>query len=216
MTENIFKDDVFLMETFDAIPFPTFVVDDDVRILFWNSAALSLLANEEVFQRKGGEVLHCIHSKETKDGCGRAQYCKTCVVRISVNEAIHGGKVYRKKTLMDLKKDKSVFEIPLLVTTSPYTYKHKKLALLILEDIHELMHISSLLPICAKCKKIKTDNNRWESVEKYIKTHIADVDFTHGLCSDCIKELSPDTTKKKKDVSSEFLHSKLPSRNFRK
>jgi PAS domain-containing protein len=45
MPQQLFEDDVFLMNTFNAIPFPTMVVDDDVRILFWNSAALNLIMN---------------------------------------------------------------------------------------------------------------------------------------------------------------------------
>ena len=198
MPLQLFEDDVFLLNTFNAIPFPTMVVDDDVRILFWNTASLSLLGNEEVFQRRGGEVLHCIHSMETKDGCGHASHCKTCVVRISVNEAILGGKVYRKKTVMDITSIANTTEVPLLVTTSPYNYKQQKLALLILEDIHELMQHGSLLPICARCKKIRTDNNQWESVEKYIKTHIVDVNFTHGLCSDCMVEFYSEPEKRSK------------------
>jgi PAS domain-containing protein len=198
MPVHIFEENVFLTNAFDAIPFPTLVVDDDVRILFWNSAALNLLSEKNVFQRRGGEVLHCIHSTETKEGCGHAPHCKTCIVRISVSEAIHGGKVYRKKTVMELKTDGNLTAIPLLVTTSPYLYQRQKLALLILENIQELMQLGSLLPICAKCKKIRTDNDQWEPVEKFIKTHIVDVHFTHGLCSDCMVDFYSEPAKKSK------------------
>jgi hypothetical protein len=188
MPLHLFEDDVFLMNTFNAIPFPTFVVDDDVRILFWNSAALSLIGNGEVFQQRGGEVLHCLHTMETKDGCGHAPHCKTCIIRTSVNESIHGGKVYRQKTVMDLKSDENIIEFPLLVTASPYQYQQQSLSVLILEDIREIMQIGGLLPICAKCKKIRTIGNQWEPVERYIKKHLADVNFTHGICPDCAKE----------------------------
>ena len=198
MTIQLFDEDVFLKDTFNAIPFPTMVVDDDVRILFWNTAAKSLLSNEEVFQRRGGEVLHCIHSTETKEGCGHAPHCKTCVVRISVNEAMRGEKVYRKKTVMELKTNGSITEVPLLVTASPYMYKQEKLTVLILENIQELMQLGSLLPICAKCKKIRADNDQWEPVEQYIKTHIVDVQFTHGLCSDCMIDFYSEPAKKVK------------------
>ena len=98
MPEHLFKDDVFLIDTFNVIPFPMLVVDDDVRTLFWNSAALCLIGNEEMLQQLGGEALHCIHSKDVDEGCGRGPYCKTCVVRNSVNEASHGRRIYRKKT----------------------------------------------------------------------------------------------------------------------
>jgi hypothetical protein len=118
-----------------------------------------------------------------------------------VREAIHGGKIYRKKSVMELKTDGTLTAIPLLVTTSPYLYQRQKLALLILENIQELMQLGSLLPICAKCKKIRTDDNRWEAVETYIKTHIVDVDFTHGLCSDCMVDFYNAPAKKQQEHS---------------
>ena len=192
MPPHLFEDDVFLMNIFNAIPFPTFVVDDDVRILFWNSAALNLLGEEAVFQRRSGEVLHCIHSRETEEGCGHAPYCKTCIVRNSVNEAVHDGRVSRKKTVLDLITDEGTTEVPLLVTTSPFQFLQQSLAVLILEDIREIMQIGGLLPICTKCKKIRTPENQWEPVERYIKNHLADVDFTHGICPDCIKDVFPE------------------------
>jgi PAS domain-containing protein len=95
MPLNLFEDDIFLRNTFNTIPFPILVVDDDVRTLLWNSAALRLLGNEELLQQRSGEVLHCIHSKDVEEGCGRGPYCTTCVVRNAVNIASSGGKVYR-------------------------------------------------------------------------------------------------------------------------
>ncbi len=192
MPEHLFKDDVFLINIFNAIPFPTLVVDDDVHILFWNSAALHLLENEEMLQQRGGEALHCIHSKDVEEGCGHGPHCKTCVIRNSVNEASNGGKTYRKKTMMQRKIGEKVTELPLLVTTSPFIYKNKSLTLLILEDIHELMEIGSLLPICSSCKKIRLNTNQWQQIERYISERIVDVDFTHGLCPDCTKKYFPE------------------------
>jgi PAS domain-containing protein len=188
MPTKLFEDDIFLRNAFNAIPFPLMVVDDDVHILFWNSAALRLLGNEELLQRRGGEVLHCIHTKDVEQGCGHGPHCKTCVVRNSVNEANNGNKIYRKKTIMERTIGGKVIETPLLVTTSPFVYQNRSLTLLILEDIHEIMEIGSLLPICARCKKIRTEDNSWQPIEGYIQKHIIDVNFTHGLCPDCMGE----------------------------
>jgi hypothetical protein len=195
---HLFEDNEFLTNTFNVIPFPILVVDDDVRILFWNSAALRLLGSEEVYQQRGGEVLNCIHSGDTEAGCGHGPHCKTCVVRNSVNEASRGGKVYRKKTIMKRQIGDTITELPLLVTTSPYVYDGKSLTLLILEDIHEMMAVGGLLPICAQCKKIRAGDNKWQPIEGYIKEHIVDVDFTHGLCPDCIVKLYPELSKNNK------------------
>jgi PAS domain-containing protein len=185
----------FLTNTFNTIPFPILVVDDDIRILFCNSAALKLLGSEEVLQQRGGEVLNCIHSADKEQGCGHGPQCKTCVLRNSVNEASHGGKVYRKKTIMHRTINGRVTDAPFLVTTSPFTYEKQSLTLLMLEDIHELMELGSLLPICTHCKKIRTNSDEWQQIEGYIKEHIVDVDFTHGLCPDCMTELYPQFSK---------------------
>ena len=50
--------------------------------------------------------------------------------------------------------------------------------------------LSGLLPICAKCKKIRDDHGYWQQVETYIKEHSA-ATFTHGLCPTCLKQLYP-------------------------
>ncbi|MBN1553857.1 MAG: GAF domain-containing protein [Phycisphaerae bacterium] len=55
---------------------------------------------------------------------------------------------------------------------------------------HALQMVKTLrgiIPICAKCKKIRNDEGYWQRVEEYIHEH-ADVDFSHGLCPDCLKE----------------------------
>jgi len=54
-----------------------------------------------------------------------------------------------------------------------------------------LLH--GLLPICAGCKKIRNDVGSWQQVEVYIRDH-ADVQFSHGLCPDCLTKLYPTQT----------------------
>jgi hypothetical protein len=199
MPLHLFEDNDFLTNIFNAIPFPVMVVDDDVRILFWNSAALRLFGNNDVYKEKGGNALHCIHSLESKEGCGHGEYCKKCIVRNSVNESSRGKKVYRRRTVMEIVSSDKTNEIPMLVTTTPFEYENKLLTLLLIEDIHELMQLGGLLPICSNCKKIRTGDNRWEQIEGYIKTHIVDVEFTHGMCPDCLKKYYPGYTDEEKN-----------------
>ena len=51
--------------------------------------------------------------------------------------------------------------------------------------------LSGLLPICSHCKKIRDDKGYWNQLESYI-THHSEVQFSHGICEDCAKELYPD------------------------
>jgi two-component system, response regulator PdtaR len=56
--------------------------------------------------------------------------------------------------------------------------------------------LKGLIPICAGCKKIRDDKGYWEGVETYIKKH-SDIEFSHGLCPDCIVKLYPEYKPKK-------------------
>lgn len=61
---------------------------------------------------------------------------------------------------------------------------------------NEIETLQAMLPICAKCKKIRNDEGYWENVEEYIgKT--SNTVFTHGLCPGCAKELYPEYYKEK-------------------
>jgi len=168
------------------MPSPVFIVDEDVRILEYNTAASALLAADksEALRMRGGEALHCIHHHEEEEGCGRAAACADCVVRNSVIKAFQGGKVVRSRQKMELLQDGKVIEVYVLVTSSPFVFEDRNYAILVLEDISELVTLRNIIPICAVCKQVRTDENYWVQVETYLKDQL-DVDFTHGLCPSC-------------------------------
>ena len=41
-----------------------------------------------------------------------------------------------------------------------------------------------LLPVCAWCKKFRSDEGDWQSLERYIAEHTEAL-ITHGICPDC-------------------------------
>ena len=51
----------------------------------------------------------------------------------------------------------------------------------------EVRTLSGLLPICARCKKIRDENGHWHQIECYVKEH-TNANFSHGYCPDCHKE----------------------------
>jgi len=56
--------------------------------------------------------------------------------------------------------------------------------------------LSSLVPLCAWCKKVRDDQGYWEQIEKYFATH-STASFTHGVCPDCQKKLLQGIPQKK-------------------
>jgi hypothetical protein len=51
----------------------------------------------------------------------------------------------------------------------------------------EVKVLSGLLPICAKCKKIRDDTGYWHKIESYLSQH-TEATFTHGLCEPCYRD----------------------------
>jgi hypothetical protein len=57
--------------------------------------------------------------------------------------------------------------------------------------------LERFIPICAKCKKIRNKEDKWEQMEDYISKHSL-AKFSHGLCDDCARQLYPEYYNKKR------------------
>ena len=191
MDKGISADNDLMARVFNGLPFPAMLVDDDVRILLSNEASKALMPPDtDPSMKMGGEAFQCVNAPEK--GCGKGDFCNDCVIRNSVNAAFKEDKtVLFRRTHLKLFRDGKTVQANLLVTATPVKRGQDKLIILIIEDVNELIHLSRLLPICANCKKIRDNKGSWENIEKYMEQRI-DVDFSHGLCPDCMKKLYGD------------------------
>ncbi len=57
--------------------------------------------------------------------------------------------------------------------------------------LEQVQALSGMLPICPSCKRIRDDEGYWQQIESYISSH-STAQFSHSLCSDCLKEHYPD------------------------
>ena len=48
--------------------------------------------------------------------------------------------------------------------------------------------LRGLIPICASCKKIRSDKGYWQQLEEYLAEH-SEADFTHGFCPECLEKM---------------------------
>jgi PAS domain S-box-containing protein len=53
--------------------------------------------------------------------------------------------------------------------------------------LHEVRSLRAILPICSYCKRIRNDENDWETVDDYIAEH-TNTRFSHSICPSCYKE----------------------------
>lgn len=71
------------------------------------------------------------------------------------------------------------------------TYDKQEILITKLKNaLAQVKQLNGLLPICSSCKNIRDDKGYWTQVEFYLTEH-ADVDFSHSICPDCMKELYP-------------------------
>ena len=62
------------------------------------------------------------------------------------------------------------------------------------QALREVKVLRGLIPICAKCKRVRTDKGNWQQLEEYIQVH-SEAEFSHGICHVCMKEVYPDVIK---------------------
>jgi phosphoserine phosphatase RsbU/P len=50
--------------------------------------------------------------------------------------------------------------------------------------LEHVKQLQGILPICSYCKKIRGDQDYWQTVESYIADH-SEAEFSHGICPNC-------------------------------
>lgn len=73
--------------------------------------------------------------------------------------------------------------------------RSEELEQLVAQRTAEIKTLHGILPICAHCKNIRTDDGAWQQLEEYISSH-TDAEFSHGICVDCIAKFYPKLTQK--------------------
>jgi len=66
------------------------------------------------------------------------------------------------------------------------------------ETLAGINMLAGWLRICASCKKIQTETGNWQQIEVYVRDR-AQVEFSHGMCPECVGLWFPDESKKKEE-----------------
>jgi hypothetical protein len=173
----------------NAIPVPIFIVDEDVRLLGSNTAALKAfsLSWDSIRARRGGEVLGCLNSHTVPEGCGRAPVCKGCVIRNSVTKCLDAVATTQRRMKFEIGTGAKAAELELLISASPLPEAGANAVLLTIENVTQISRLKAIIPICSQCKRIRNESEYWERVDDYIHEQTG-VDFSHGMCPGCLEQ----------------------------
>ena len=84
------------------------------------------------------------------------------------------------------------------ITTTPITEENGEVNYVIEEfrDISKLLGLKKgIISICSYCRKIRDEDGKWLTFEKYIQKHTG-ADFSHGICEECNTSLFSEFSKK--------------------
>lgn len=137
---ELISQDGFLKSMFESIPCGVLVVDKERRVRAVNNALEKTfgISGEEALNRRGGEVLQCIHASESPKGCGFSDACQDCQVRDIALNAVSGKKIQRRLAEFQSGSNKNGNTLRLLLSAAPFEHKDERLAVVIIEDITEL------------------------------------------------------------------------------
>lgn len=94
--------------------------------------------------------------------------------------------ITRQKLRADFEKSENAREL-----LEQKTVELKETNIRLQRAMERIKSLQGMLPICARCKKIRKDDGYWEQIEQYITEH-SDATFSHSLCPECTRELYPD------------------------
>ena len=57
--------------------------------------------------------------------------------------------------------------------------------------LRELRTLQGIIPICAHCKSVRTEQGAWQQIERYVHERSA-AEFSHGICPECMRRKYPD------------------------
>ena len=200
MIRRLVADRTDLLQGFlvlDAMPVCIFVVDAALEILYINAAARHDFDTNggAVLHKRIGEVLGCLCVSQTPSDCGIAENCSSCAICRAAAAAVdgqgQGQKTHRQHVAMQLHYGSDVRDVHFLLTAEPTECEGATAALLVLEDISDLVQLNSFLPICASCKQVRSDQAYLDRIERYLQSH-RDAAISQGLCPDCCEQLNND------------------------
>ena len=56
------------------------------------------------------------------------------------------------------------------------------------EAVSHVKVLQGMLPVCAWCRRVRSDDGYWQQIEEYVSAH-SDAAFTHGICPTCAAEV---------------------------
>jgi hypothetical protein len=202
MSEGNARDELFIdhAKILDGIGDPVLVISRTFRVVYMNAAARARYGSPDLDDE--ATYCHAILHGSAKPCFETSASCPVCAVfetggpsRAIHNHAVPGGAFAPEEIVTSPLRDaegRVAFVIETVRGAAEFLESKE-----IVEHMRaELDLLRGILPTCAGCKRVRTEEGRWEEIEAYVTKHSA-AQFSHGLCPQCVDRLYPDFKGKK-------------------
>lgn len=160
-------------------PHPTVLVDRTRRIVFANAAARDRLG-----ARAGMDLGSALGCAELGDGrCGTEKRCARCAVDRVVERALGGERTRRRAYLLRTGPGGEPADLHVLLSASALQRGGSAHAVLVLQDLNELLADPEVLSVCAGCGRIEEDAE-WYPLARYLEVRLG-LEAGDALCPTC-------------------------------
>jgi len=179
---KLITDQNFFNKLFAVVPNIILILNKQRQTVFCNQALLDTLginSYDQILGHRPGEILNCIHSNETAEGCGTTEFCSTCGAVNAILNTQSTNKRDIQECRVSVRKGDSIEALDLKIVTDSITID---------DDIYTTFHIMDI-----------SDEKRRKILERIF---FHDVLNTAGIISG-ITEIIDQI--KEKDVVDEFI-----------
>jgi len=135
-----------LKRAIDAMPIMVLILNENRQIVAANETLLATLkvTIADVAEKRPGEAVGCIRSKEGPNGCGTAPHCATCGAVNAILESQKEGKKAVRECRILIESGKGTVPMDLKVTASPFTAGNDRFIMAAIEDISQPKRLAVL------------------------------------------------------------------------
>jgi PAS domain S-box-containing protein len=181
---------------FEDGPFGMIIADVNYRVLKANKALCEMLGytEAELAGRSIGEITHAEDIEKSAGPSKRLLHGNVPLFRLEKRYVTKSGEtLWVNLTVAAIRGENNevLYALGMIEDISRrklVEQERERLVHDLQQALEKIKALRGLLPMCARCKKIRNDKGYWQKVETYIQEY-SDASFTHGMCPECLNKV---------------------------
>ena len=137
----------FLRALVDDVIAPIFIIDEEKKIRSYNKAVLELFQvdKSKILNRRAGDIFGCALLKDDEQ-CAKAKHCANCGLNKLTAIAVDENKIVTNKIIKkEFRINNKVITKDLRVSIKPINHNHRRLFVVVLDDVTEEVKLQEKL-----------------------------------------------------------------------